>query len=88
MFPDVETKISSPKELTAILREAKQRLADGTLRQIKPANTPFAVDDFSAVPDQGPWPDYLEAHFEDRRGRRYKLTVETYHGAGGSWGRS
>jgi hypothetical protein len=28
MFPDVETMISSPKELTAILREAKRRLAD------------------------------------------------------------
>jgi len=87
-FPEVETQISSPTELTEILRNAKQCIADGTLQQIKPGNAPFAVDDLTVVPDEGPWPDYLEAHFVDHNGRRYKLIVETYHGAGGSWGRA
>lgn len=87
-FPDIEACISSPGELAAILREAKQCIAQGILHQVRPANAPFALDDLSAVPDDGPWPDYLEAYFEDRQGKRYKLAVETYHGIGGSWGRA
>lgn len=86
MFPDSEASISSPKELVEILRKAKQELARGTLRQINPSNSPFAALDLSVMPDQGPWPDYFEAYFEDDQGRRYKLLVETYHGSGGSWG--
>ena len=87
-FPEDEARISSPGELAAVLREAKQCVAQGVLRQVKPTNAPFALDDLSTVPDDGPWPDYVEAYFEDRQGKRYKLTVETYHGAGGSWGRA
>jgi hypothetical protein len=83
-FPEVEARITSPAELAQILREAKMCIARGVLRQVKPADAPFALDDLSAVPDEGPWPDY----FEDPEGRRYKLTVETYHGAGGSWVRA
>jgi hypothetical protein len=41
----------------------------------------------SEIPDEGPWPDYLEAVLEDDQGHRYRLTVETYHGTGGSWSR-
>ena len=29
--------------------------------------------------------DYFEAQFENIQVQRYQLTVETYHGAGGSW---
>ena len=85
-FPEIETHISSPGELTTILRELKQCVAQGNLRHLKPNDTPLALDDFSAVPEEGPWPDYIEAYFEDPHGKRYKLIVETYHGTGGSWG--
>ncbi len=48
-------------------------------------DAPFAIRDVHAIPDEGPWPDYVEVYFEDSRGKRYKLAVETYHGFGGSW---
>ncbi|MEJ1965148.1 MAG: hypothetical protein WDO56_27865 [Gammaproteobacteria bacterium] len=70
-----------------MLVRLKQSLSDGSLRQIKPADTPFALNDIRNVPESGPWPDYVEAYFEDRSGQRYKLVVEAYHGAGGSWER-
>lgn len=86
-FPDIEVQISSARELSAVLRLAKQCLANGSLRQVTPVNAPFATADLAAIPDEGPWPDYFEAHFEDRRSKRFKLAVETFHGAGGSWTR-
>lgn len=84
-FPEIEVSISSPSELTAVLREVKRCLRDGSLRQVKPASALFAIADLTIVPDDGPWPDYLEAYFEDSNRKRYKLTAETYHGTGGSW---
>ena len=84
-FPIPERKISSRDTFVSVLRDVKRCIADGSLRQMKPANAPFAIDDVTSVPDEGPWPDYVEAYFEDRVGQRYKLTAETYHGAGGSW---
>jgi hypothetical protein len=87
-FPDVEIRIVSPSELAGLLRHAKRCVAEGTLRPVAPpADAPFARTDLAGVPDEGPWPDYIEAYFEDARGRRYKLAVETYHGSGGSWSR-
>jgi hypothetical protein len=86
-FPDTEVRVSSPGGLARVLRDAKQCVAEGVLRQVRPVDAPFAIDDLLTVPDEGPWPDYLEAYFEDRQGQRYKLVVETYHGSGGSWGR-
>jgi hypothetical protein len=85
IFPEIETRISSPAELSVVLREAKLCMGSGVLRQVKPTNAPFAIDDLSTVPDEGPWPDYFEAYFEDRNGKLYKLTMETYHGTGGAW---
>jgi hypothetical protein len=86
-FPNIESTISSASDLVDILRAAKRCIALGVLRQVRPVNAPFASADLSSIPDQGPWPDYLEAYFEDRQGALYKLSVETYHGAGGSWTR-
>jgi len=40
------------------------------------------------IADEGPWPDYIELRFKQvPDGKRFKLSVETYHGAGGSWTR-
>lgn len=87
IFPAVEMQISTPAELTTLLRSVKQCVADGRLRQVLTSSSPLTNDDLNKIPDKGPWPDYLEAFFEDGCGQRYRLAVETYHGMGGSWGR-
>jgi hypothetical protein len=86
-FPETDMRISSPAELKAVLKDVKRCIGDGSLRLIRPAGAAFAIDDLAAVPEEGPWPDFLEAYFEDGRGTRYRLAVETYHGTGGSWRR-
>jgi hypothetical protein len=87
-FPEQEIEISSPAQLRAVLVQAKHCVASGTLRHVRLLEAPFAADDLSTIPDDGPWPDYLEGYFEDRDGTRYRLAVETCHGAGGSWSRA
>jgi hypothetical protein len=84
VFPNDKIEIRSPGELSKIIAAAKTAVETGDLRPVKTTESPFATD-ISEVGADGPWPDYLELHFEDRAGRRYKLVVETYHGAGGSW---
>jgi hypothetical protein len=72
-------------ELAQILRSIKECMTNGSLRQLVPIDAQLVIADVNAIPDEGPWPDYVEAHFEDGRGERYKLAVETYHGVGGFW---
>ena len=85
---ETEFEIRTPQEFTRVLREIKHALASGKLRQVRPAQAAFAMDDITSVNEDGPWPDYVEAYFEDVSTRAvYKLAVETYHGAGGSWAR-
>ena len=75
------------KSLSALLRELSSAVAAGTLEQLRADESPLELADLSGIPDDGPWPDYLELHFRDQgSGRRYRLEVETYHGSGGSWG--
>ena len=87
-YPVADIEIKSPHDLTGVLQGIKRALADGSLRQFKPADAALALDDLNAVSDVGPWPDYIEAYFTNpKTGERYKLTAETYHGSGGSWQR-
>jgi hypothetical protein len=60
-----DTRINSPEELKAVLRRTKEFIANGTLRQIRAIGSIFSGDDLTTVPDDRPWPDYLEAYFED-----------------------
>jgi hypothetical protein len=80
-----EKKIGSPNEFAQLLREVKLCLSQGKLRQVKESSMVFSAEDISALPDEGPWPDYVEALFQSADGQRYRLSVETYHGTGGSW---
>ena len=80
-------EIRSPRDLQRVIKELKQAVKEGTFRQQRPRGWPFAakmpVEDLSL---EGPWPDHIELYFTDNKtGRRFKLEVETYHGAGGSW---
>ena len=80
--------IRTVADLVAILKELKQAVAVGSLEQIRPDLSPFATDlSVYDIDDKGPWPDYIEIRFRNPSdGTIYKLSVETYHGAGGTWG--
>lgn len=77
--------IRTPGELTKAIRVARANLADGTLQEIAlPANSPSVA--FSEQPDVGPWPDNVEHYFRCVTcGSGFRLSADTYHGAGGSW---
>ncbi len=79
--------IRSSIEFSHILQELKRATALGEMRQIHlPQSALFEEIFLKNIPDEGPWPDYVEIYFEEAStGDAYKLTVETYHGAGGSW---
>ena len=48
-------------------------------------NTPETVRE---IVSSGTWPDHIDWYFLWKEtGNRYHLSVETYHGAGGSWER-
>lgn len=84
----VARRISTPGEMAALLREIKESTVAGILEQVRPDASRFATDvALAAIPDNGPWPDYLELRFlAPGTGAKYKLVVETYHGTGGTWG--
>ena len=82
-----DLEISSPPDLVAVLRELKSGLTQGSLRQIDVRDPLVPTTSLIDIAEQGPWPDYIEAIVEDTEGHRYRLTVETFHGAGGSWQR-
>jgi hypothetical protein len=80
-------RICSPGELTSLIREIKAAVADGVLEQARTDLSAFAMDvEIATLPERGPWPDFIEMRFQVRgTGNRYTLSVETYHGAGGTW---
>lgn len=86
-FPEDKVEISTPQHLFEVIRDAKQGLASGTLRQIYPPHVRMPMTDVINLPDASPWEDYVLAYFEDSQGTHYKLEVETYHGSGGTWER-
>lgn len=77
-------------ELAQMLRELKRAVVQGIVRQVHPQQTVLLREiPLEDIPDKGPWPDYIEMYFEDVNTRAvYKLSVETYHGVGGSWERA
>ena len=85
VFPTERIPISSPAELAAVLRMARESVLAGTLRQTNPMETLFPRLNIANISDVGPWPDLIEMQFEDADGARYRLSVETFHGAGGEW---
>ena len=68
-----------------ILRDLKEKIRSGALRPTACTNALFPSVNILDIPEQGPWPDFIEACFDDATGIRYRLSVETYHGTGGVW---
>lgn len=83
--PAAGLRIDSATSFSSILRQLKQCLVEGSLRQVHSGAPGYERVDVATLGEEGAWPDYVEAHFEESRGRRFRLSVETYHGAGGSW---
>jgi hypothetical protein len=79
--------VRSPAELRALVVKLKRALASGEMQQYWPTNAPFATETkVSDIDESGSWPDYIEWYFLSTMDKnRYKLAVETYHGAGGRW---
>ena len=76
--------ISSPSDFDHWLIMLRNRIKDGSLEQYWPPDAPFANKE--KIEDGSPGGDYVEWYFkEPATGKRYKLSVETYHGSGGSW---
>jgi hypothetical protein len=85
MFPDEHVSVSSPQDLASILRRLRELVASGALVPVNSSSTDFPTAQFADVSDDGPWPDYLDIRFRNRVGQYYRLSVETFHGTGGSW---
>lgn len=77
--------IRSPADLSAILAMIRASAGAGHLTEAHGQGSAGTGSNVAGLRDDGPWPDVIEAEFRDRAGRRYRLSVETYHGAGGAW---
>lgn len=79
--------LTTRTDFASLIREIKAAVAAGVLEQLRPDASPFATEMLVIdLAEQGPWPDYIEMRFQVRgTAVRYKLAVETYHGAGGTW---
>jgi hypothetical protein len=81
--------IGSAAELTNVLKVVRANVEDGTL--VEAAYWPqgqikVSRPSFMSIPVSGPWPDFVEYYFSCTAcGQLYRLSVETYHGAGGQW---
>lgn len=82
-----DTTVATPAELSNLIRSIKAAIAAGSLRQANVARRVSPSLDFSRLEPEGPWPDIIEAEFLDTSGQRFRIEVETYHGAGGRWTR-
>jgi hypothetical protein len=77
--------IETPADLKELLSQLQPEVAAGTLTQSTMTLPIHGVCIVGELPTAGPWPDVIDAEFRDRAGRRYRLFVETFHGAGGEW---
>ena len=77
-------KILGPHEFRKAQRVIRANLDDSTIADTTRHHG--STDSFDSLSLNGPWPDYIEHHFEcNGCGQRFRLAVETYHGTGGTW---
>ena len=81
------TTVESPQQLRTLL-DGLGAAVDAGLLTRHPPREPFDFRGTVAELRSGDnWPDYFALEFSDRAGVRYRLDVETFHGAGGTWER-
>ncbi|NRA56734.1 MAG: hypothetical protein HRU13_01260 [Phycisphaerales bacterium] len=83
-------RIRYPYELRAVIRGIRNAIELGLLEEIAdPVRGRWAEVEYQpsfAEIERGPWPDFVHLEFRDPgTGKRYVLSVETYHGSGGTW---
>lgn len=83
-FPHADIRIKSPGELAELLAVLREVVDSGALVELEPSDAPGSIR-LSRIPTDGPWPDLLDLRFAAPGGGRFRLRVETFHGAGGSW---
>jgi hypothetical protein len=86
-IPDLGQRmtIRTPADLGGVLSMIRAATSAGELTQAVGQEFAFLDVEVAGLPADGPWPDLIHAEFRDRAGRRYRLSAETYHGAGGDW---
>ena len=84
-FPDEHVSVGSPQDLVGVLRRLRELVSSGALFPVTSSVTDFHSVQLADVSDDGPWPDFLDLRFRSPAGRCYRLSVETFHGLGGSW---
>ena len=86
-LPDLPDDVSfaTVAEFKKWLLTIQAKVALGEIKQ-SPGSSQFATNvSVLDVKVEGPWPDYIEWHFESASGaKRYKFTANPYHGSGGS----
>ena len=82
-------RIDTPRELIKAIRVVRANLADNTIvpSTFWPTGTiRFSQTPFDALTEDGPWDDVMCYYFKcPECGKHFKLSAETYHGAGGWW---
>lgn len=84
-FPDVVVSLATPSDMMRLVDQVKKLVDLGRLRQVQEEDWFGEVTKLTELTPDGPWPDLVHMVFCDVDGRRYRLEVETFHGAGGSW---
>ena len=78
-------RIVTDRKFEHAIRIIKANIDDGTIIEVVRTNQ-FAPDTFESICNSDTWPDYIENHFKCTTCEcQFRLTVETYHGSGGTW---
>jgi hypothetical protein len=81
----LSVEIQTPGDLSKALRVIRANLADSSITDVTQSNNSQSGE-FLNLEERGPWPDHLSYQFKCTRcGHQFRLAVETYHGAGGTW---
>jgi len=83
---NVTVPVRSLAELQNVMSVVRVRINDGTLVEDLTHRDGPSSAGFDALVASAPYPDHISHNFKcSDCGRRFALSVETYHGAGGSW---
>src|SRR5262245_12116251 len=78
-------RIKLPEQLSQVIRIAKQNVADGTITVLE-SETGRWSRPFSQLQASGGWDDLVDYVLAcSSCGQQFRLSAETYHGAGGEW---
>ena len=81
----VKSTIRTPSELAKAIRMVRGSLCDGALQEVDDESV-MEYERFPDLQEDGPWPDVIMCRFACTNcGAKFKLSVETYHGSGGTW---